>query len=276
VLHRMQTYSEPQDFREKESLLSDITDCLSRVARLEAPSLFENKLVLEVGGSGGLLAGLLSNCCARVVCSDVVDHNDAYGGEFCKLLREKFVRNGHHIRLERLEFHKVDAQDLIYRDELFDIVISQNAFEHIPDPAKALRECLRVLKPGGLFFATFDPVWTADSGSHFLHRVGEPWMQLIASDDGFVEVMRSNGAEQGEVNSYLNDMNRRPVSYYRKSFPPILAECCDSFNLESWSGCVEKAFRKHPNRIAAAQLLGLDPDDLLIRGFKCVCVKSKS
>jgi ubiquinone/menaquinone biosynthesis C-methylase UbiE len=261
-------YSESDDFIQKTVLLDEICKSLGDYAVGSSDHVFENKLILEVGGSGGLLAGLLSNSCKRVVCSDVVDPNNDYGGEFCKLLREKFVRNGYDIRLERLEFHKVDAQDLIYRDELFDIVISQNAFEHIPDPAKALRECLRVLKPGGLLFVTFDPVWTADSGSHFLHRVGEPWLQLIAPDEDFVAAMQRNGAEQSEVNSFLNDMNRHHVTYYRESFPPLLEKACDSFKLESWTGCVGEAYLDHPNRHTAAQIHGLTPDDLLVRGFR--------
>jgi ubiquinone/menaquinone biosynthesis C-methylase UbiE len=164
-------YTEKTDFLQKQKLLSEIKEALTKMVGASSSDLLADKTVLEVGGSGGLLAGLLSNVCKRVICSDMVDPNNDYGGEFCKLLREKFVRNGYDIRLENLEFHKVDAQDLIYRDGLFDIVISQNAFEHIPYPAKALSECIRVLKPGGLLFATFDPVWTADSGSHFLHRV---------------------------------------------------------------------------------------------------------
>jgi SAM-dependent methyltransferase len=140
------------------ALLSEIEKSLSGYASRSSGRLFENRLILEVGVCGKLLAGLLSNCCVLIVCSDVVDHNDTYGGGLCKLLHDKFRSNAYEIRLENLEFHKVDTQALIYRDVLFEIVISQNAFEHIPDPAKALRECLRVLKPRGLLFVTFDPV----------------------------------------------------------------------------------------------------------------------
>ena len=180
----------------------------------------------------------------------------------------KNKRNGYSIHPEKIEFHQADAQNLIYRDDSFDAVISQNAFEHIPDPALALHECLRVLKLGGLLFVSFDPVWTADSGSHFLHRVGEPWMQLTTSDDDFVKVMRSNASSEAEVTSFLNDMNRRPVSYYRDTLPVILRAECLAYEFQSWSSCVEQSYLSHPNRNAAALQNQLSTEDLLVRGFR--------
>lgn len=39
--------------------------------------------------------------------------------------------------------------DIPYPDATFDAVIVNHVMEHIPDDAKAMRECLRVLKPGG-------------------------------------------------------------------------------------------------------------------------------
>jgi SAM-dependent methyltransferase len=52
-----------------------------------------------------------------------------------------------------------DVMDLSYADGSFDLIVSNDVMEHIPDPAKALRECFRVLKPGGEVLATipFDP-----------------------------------------------------------------------------------------------------------------------
>lgn len=44
-----------------------------------------------------------------------------------------------------------DARALPFPDNTFDSAVSVNVFEHIPDPAAALREVSRVLVPGGLF-----------------------------------------------------------------------------------------------------------------------------
>jgi len=47
-----------------------------------------------------------------------------------------------------------DAQQLSFADESFDIVTSNQVFEHVPDDLAAYRECQRTLKPGGVLIFT--------------------------------------------------------------------------------------------------------------------------
>jgi SAM-dependent methyltransferase len=52
------------------------------------------------------------------------------------------------------------AIELPFSDGTFDAVISSECIEHTPDPALAVAECLRVLKPGGrLYLTTPNLVW---------------------------------------------------------------------------------------------------------------------
>lgn len=60
-------------------------------------------------------------------------------------------RGGQHVRGVRHE----DVMNLSYPDASFDLIVSNDVMEHIPDPERALRECFRVLKPGGTVLATF-------------------------------------------------------------------------------------------------------------------------
>lgn len=48
-----------------------------------------------------------------------------------------------------------DIMNLSYPDDSFDLIVSNDVMEHIPDPERALRECFRVLKRGGTVLATF-------------------------------------------------------------------------------------------------------------------------
>ena len=43
------------------------------------------------------------------------------------------------------------ADQLPYADDFFDVVTCIQSFHHYPDPDRAMREVLRVLKPGGLY-----------------------------------------------------------------------------------------------------------------------------
>lgn len=51
----------------------------------------------------------------------------------------------------RVRFEVADALEMPFPDDSFDFVWSMESGEHMPDKAKFLAECYRVLKPGGTF-----------------------------------------------------------------------------------------------------------------------------
>ena len=51
--------------------------------------------------------------------------------------------------LSRVELHVGDAQDLPFSDSSFDIAVMALVVHFVPDPAKAVAEMWRVLRPGG-------------------------------------------------------------------------------------------------------------------------------
>jgi SAM-dependent methyltransferase len=264
-------YTEANDFAEKEKTTADFH---WRLAHHDVPLRIDTALTLEIGGSGGVLGGILSDQVRRILVSDITDTSVQYDGQFGRLLKEKFARNGRELNLGKIEFHVADAMSLPYRDQLFDLVISQNAFEHIPNPLAALREVLRVTKQGGVIYLTFDPIWTADSGNHFSHFVPEPWSHLLLSDEEFCARMRAAGAGEFEVNDYLRGMNRKLLPTYVEQFHEILTMAGVSrFHYESWSGCVDPSYADHPNRRKAARALACSADDLLVRGLYYLIVK---
>lgn len=61
-------------------------------------------------------------------------------------------------RLKEIEhkflYKEIDAQDIPYEDESFDVVIARNMLYFVPDIEKALCEIKRVLRKGGVFYVT--------------------------------------------------------------------------------------------------------------------------
>lgn len=47
-----------------------------------------------------------------------------------------------------------DVESLSFSDDTLDLIISNDVFEHVPNPAKAFAECARALKSGGMMLAT--------------------------------------------------------------------------------------------------------------------------
>ena len=56
-----------------------------------------------------------------------------------------------------------DALALSYSDATFDLFLTSDTLEHVPDVERALAEARRVLKPGGYLVTTIPVVWDAPS-----------------------------------------------------------------------------------------------------------------
>lgn len=54
---------------------------------------------------------------------------------------------------EAVEARVTDAQTLPFDDHAFDVVVANHMLYHVPDPARALSECARVLRPDGVLMA---------------------------------------------------------------------------------------------------------------------------
>jgi SAM-dependent methyltransferase len=86
-------------------------------------------------------------------------------------------------------FRCANALDLPFGDQQFDVVISQEAFCHIPDKDRLIAECVRVLRPGGRM--TFTDVLANDSTT-------EATRERLKRDMTFVEL--------GSLNTYSNQL----------------------------------------------------------------------
>ena len=56
-----------------------------------------------------------------------------------------------------IDFRTASGQELPYENASFNVVAFSNSLNHMPDPAAALREAVRVLKPGGVLYV-MEPV----------------------------------------------------------------------------------------------------------------------
>ncbi len=61
---------------------------------------------------------------------------------------------------------RMDATNMGFPDESFDLVISANVMEHVRNPERYIQECCRVLKKPGVAYFETNPIWTGPRGHH--------------------------------------------------------------------------------------------------------------
>ncbi len=118
-----------------------------KVLKSQFPEKAKEELkILDIGTGPGFFPVILAEAGYRVVAVDytqeMLDTARKNAGEFCG----------------NITFYKMDAQNLEFEDELFDVVISRNLTWNLKDPERAYREWCRVLKPGGRLL-NFDANW---------------------------------------------------------------------------------------------------------------------
>jgi SAM-dependent methyltransferase len=106
--------------------------------------------------------------------------------------------------------------------ESFDVVISQDSFEHFPQPETALNEMSSLLKGAGVILIAFGPPWFAPYGSHMNFFCKVPWLNILFPEKAVMRArshFRNDGATSyEEVESGLNRMTIA-------KFESIIATC---------------------------------------------------
>ena len=119
-----------------------------------------------------------------------------------------------------IDFDVVDAQNIPYPDNSYDIVTMAYGIRNMPDRGRALSEIIRVLKPGGtlvcLEFSTPpNPIWRALYNFYLKHMIPF-WGGIITGDkEGFVYLSRSIKAfpDQKSYAAMLEDAGFHNVSW---------------------------------------------------------------
>lgn len=71
------------------------------------------------------------------------------------------------LRFGSVDAREMSAQALDFEDDTFDLVVSHEVFEHLPDVEAAVRELRRVMKPGGVTYI-YTHNFTSISGGHHI------------------------------------------------------------------------------------------------------------
>jgi len=142
--------------------------------------IVKGKTVLDMGcGASGKSLYYISAGAKKVVGVDIVPHYKEESEAFARKLGFE----------DRFEFILGSALDIPVADGSFDTVIMNDFMEHISDPVKALKEALRVLRPGGRVFINFPPYFHP-TGIHMSDVIGIPWVHMLFSEKTLISAYK--------------------------------------------------------------------------------------
>jgi SAM-dependent methyltransferase len=137
----------------------------------------------------------------------------------------------------------MDATELSFPDSSFDLIYSTNCFEHIGDLGSAFHHIYRVLRPKGILFTVFAPIWSGPVGHHtwiwdgdtplmFSQNLFPDWLHLLLTEGEFRTYLSGKYSEKiiDKMCRYIyrsNDINRKIDSLYEMeiaeyNFSPIV------------------------------------------------------
>lgn len=143
---------------------------------------FSNASVLDIGTGSGHIAHELSKYAKKVTSVDLVDERKEKKGYTFKLAKD---------------------ETLPFKDNTFDIVVTNHTVEHTPDQDKHLSETLRVTKLGGcIYLATPNKLWLTDPHyklpfiSWLPRKVSNRYLQAVQNVDWDVYPISASGIKK--------------------------------------------------------------------------------
>ena len=174
------THSEETDTKIKHFFGNDFFDVI------------KGKVIIDFGcGCGRQSLEMAQNGAAKVIGVDIQEH-------LLEIGRQNAIRLG-------VADHCIFSTNA---NELADIVISKDAFEHFSDPAMILNKMAELLKPEGYVLASFGPTWLHPYGGHLFSIF--PWSHLIFTESSQIKWrsdFKTDGATKfSEVAGGLNQL----------------------------------------------------------------------
>ena len=140
-------------------------------------------------------------------------------------------------------------------DELADIILSKDAFEHYSDPAATLRRMSSLLKPDGFVLAAFGPTWLHPYGGHLFSVF--PWAHLLFSERALIRWrsdFKYDGARRfSEVEGGLNQITIRKFERIVGD-SPLKLEWLDTVPIKGARFLKSRVFREVGSSIVRCKL----------------------
>ncbi|HEX8201000.1 MAG TPA: class I SAM-dependent methyltransferase [Isosphaeraceae bacterium] len=116
-----------------------------------------------------------------------------------------------------IEFRRGGTRTIPLEDESVDLVLSEDAVEHLEDPEAIFHEWWRVLAPGGKVILSFGPLWYHPHGLHLWDIFPAPWTHVLFPERTCVRARNLLKADGGQQQTWTGlGMNRMTLRRFAR------------------------------------------------------------
>ncbi len=180
--------------------------------RFTTDEMFKGKDVIDFGcGAGGKSVYYASLGANHVTGVDIAKHYEKVAFDFAQ---EKGYQ-------DKFTFKIADATKLPFSDNSFDTAIMNDFMEHVNKPEEALKEALRIIKPGGRIYLNFPP-YSHPFGAHLSDAINVPWCHKFFSETTCINVYKDlvkdlpDGKDRIDFRFSEDENGKEYISYINK------------------------------------------------------------
>ncbi|MCJ7738456.1 MAG: class I SAM-dependent methyltransferase [Anaerolineae bacterium] len=113
-----------------------------------------------------------------------------------------------------VEFRTADVLDLPFEADRFDVVISESVLIFVEDKARAIRECVRVTKPGG-YVGLNEGLWIKQPPPEMAARVSEAIGPFVPTCETWQSLWEASGLQERVLKTCQTDARTEVMSRIR-------------------------------------------------------------
>lgn len=210
----------------------------------------KGKTVLVLGcGFGDDAVAWLHLCPGKIIGVDIVNYESCWNKAISTFSTQA-------TGIEFLQ-HDLVAQDWSFvKQGTVDVIFSYAVLEHLSDLSLVVEHAWKALKPGGLFVATYGPLWYGPNGDHtFPLSEDDYFNHLLLNDESYNRYIKKTMAEWEHMEHACEGpflLERGYFSFLRpEEYLNIFASSGFEIvnSLLNVSGAAERYFRKFPDRL---------------------------
>ncbi len=207
------------------------------------PNAREKLKFLDIACGDGLTADAIERLGADVIAIDLTD--------------ARFVGT--------CPFKQMDATSMAFDDNTLDVAYTFDAFEHFSNPQAVLREAHRVLKPGGMLYASFGPLYNSPHGAHQFLSIDVPYCHHL-----FREEDCNRAAATRNLRPLTKNLNYWSLRDFRKLFDGCTEQFETIHRFEKFNVAFVDLIREFPSCFRSKVD---DFDELIVRSIEVLLRK---